>query len=145
MTRGAREKEGAWGFTLIETIVSVGLLGILALTVLGGLLFGMTQAHGGLNRAGAAAWAQAEFDYLRVQGYANLAAGTRTLTQTTGYTTYGSVAEPTIPAGFDHAVVTISAVASPPVKQVTVTLYQSPSSTYATLGTYVGNYTQPAP
>lgn len=138
-------RRGVVGFTMIETIVSVGLLGVIALTVLGGLLFSMTQAHGGLNRASAAAWAQAEFDYMRVQGYANLAAGTRTLTQTTGYTTYGGIAEPRIPAGFDHAVVTISAVASPPVKQATVTLYQAPSSAYATLSTYVGNYTQPAP
>ena len=130
---------------MIETIVSTGLLGVIALTVLGGLLFGMTQAHGGLNRAAAAAWAQAEFDYMRVQGYTNLAAGTRTLTQTTGYTTYGGIAEPQIPASFDHAIVTVSAVANPPVKQATVTLYQAPSSAYATLSTYVGNYTQPAP
>ena len=145
MTRGARREDGPCGFTMIETIVSVGLLGVISITVLGGLLFGMTQARSGLNRAGAAAWAQAEFDYLRVQGYANLAAGTRTLTQTTGYTTYGSIAEPPIPAGFDHAVVTIGAVATPPVKQVTVTLYQTASSAYTTISTYVGNYTQPAP
>jgi type II secretory pathway pseudopilin PulG len=145
VTHGGRRDSGAFGFTMIETIVSTGLLGVIALTVLGGLLFGMTQAHGGLNRAAAAAWAQAEFDYLRVQGYANLAPGTRTLTQTAGYTTYGSIAEPAIPAGFDHAVVSISAVANPPVKQVTVSLYLAPSSTYATLSTYVGNFTQPAP
>lgn len=136
---------GRRGFTMIETIVSTGLLGIIALTVLGGLLFGMTQAHSGLNRAAAAAWAQAEFDYLRLQGYTNLATGTRTLTQASGYTTYGSIAEPTIPASFDHAVVTVSTVVNPPLKQATVTLYQAPSSAYATLSIYVANYTQPAP
>ncbi len=141
---GARVR-GARGFTMIETIVSTAILGIIALTVLGGLFFGMTQAHNGLNRAGAAAWAQAELDFLRVQGYTNLATGSRTLTQTTGYTTYGSIAEPTIPAGFDHAVITVSAVSGVSVKQATVTLYQTSSSVYATLSIYVASYTQPSP
>jgi prepilin-type N-terminal cleavage/methylation domain-containing protein len=131
------------GFTMIETIVSMALLGVVALTVLGGLLFGMTQTHGGLNRAAAAAWAQTELDYLRAEGFGALTTGTRTLTPTSGYTTYGSVSEPTIPAGFDHAVVTISTVGGVAVKQATVTLYQSPSSVYATLSIYVANYTHP--
>lgn len=128
---------------MIETIVSMALLGVISLTVLGGLLFGMTQTHSGLNRAAAAAWGQTELDYLRAEGYSNLTAGTRTLTSTSGYTTYGSIAEPTIPAGFDHAVVTVSTVGSLAVKQATVTLYQSPSSVYATLSTYVANYMHP--
>lgn len=130
---------------MIETIVSVALLGIIALTVLGGLLFGITQAHSGLNRAAAAAWAQAELDYLRLQGYTNLATGSRTLTQTTGYTTYGTVSEPQIPAGYDHAVITVSTVTGLLVKQATVSLYQSPSSVYATLSIYVAQSTQPSP
>jgi type II secretory pathway pseudopilin PulG len=130
---------------MIETIVSVALLGVIALTVLGGLLFGITQARGGLNRAAAAAWAQAELDYLRVQGYTNLATGSRTLTQTTGYTTYGTVSEPQIPAGYDHAVITVSTVTGLLVKQATVSLYQSPSSVYATLSIYVAQSTQPSP
>ncbi len=145
MRRQWPRSRGVRGFTMIETIVSTALLGVVALTVLGGLLFGMTQAHGGLNRAGAAAWSQAELDFLRVQGYTNLATGTRTLTQTTGYTTYGSISEPTIPAGFDHAVITVTAVTGVSVKQAAVTLYQSPSSVYATLSIYVANYTQPSP
>lgn len=143
--RPSEPRRRADGFTLIETVVSTAILGIIGLTVLGGLLFGMAQAHGGLNRAAAAGWSQAELDYLRVQGYTNLATGTRTLTATTGYTTYGSMSEPTIPAGFDHAVVTVGAVAGLQVKQATVTLYQSPSSVYAVLSIYVANYTQPAP
>lgn len=133
------------GFTLIETVVSTALLGVIALTVLGGLLFGMTQAHSGLNRAAAAAWAQTEMDYIQVHGYQGLSTGTRTLTQTSGYTTYGNVSEPQIPNGFDHATITITAVAGLPVKQATVILYQSPSSVYATLITDVADHTQPAP
>lgn len=145
MIRGRRLSRGAAGFTLIETVVSTAILGIIALTVLGGLFFGMTQAHSGLNRAAAAAWAQAELDYLRVQGYANLATGSRTLTQTTGYTTYGSISEPVIPAQFDHAAITVTAVSGVLVKRATVTLYQTSSSVYATLSIYVASYTQPSP
>lgn len=145
MTRPGAGACGGRGFTMIETIASVALLGVVALTVLGGLLFSMTQAHSGLNRAGAAAWAQAELDYLRVQGYTNLAAGSHTLTQNSGYTTYGALSEPQIPAGYDHAVITVSPVTGLLVKQATATLYQSPSSVYATVSTYVAQSTQPSP
>jgi hypothetical protein len=130
---------------MVETIVSTALLGIISLTVLGALLFGMTQAHGGLNRAGAAAWVQAECDFLRAQGYANLSTGSRTLTPVTGYTTYGSLSEPQIPEGFDHAVVSVTTVSGLPVKQATVTLYQAPSSIYAAVSIYVAEYLQPWP
>jgi type II secretory pathway pseudopilin PulG len=134
---------GGGGFTVIETVVATALLGILTIAVLGGLLFGMTQARGGQNRAASASWAQAELAYLLLEGYSNLSLTTRTLTQTTGYTTFGAIQEPQIPAGFDHAVVSVQAVSGVSVKQVTVTLYQDPSSAYTTLSTYVSNYTHP--
>jgi type II secretory pathway pseudopilin PulG len=134
---------GGTGFTIVETVVATALLGILTLTVLGGLLFGLTQAHGSQNRAAAASWAQAELDYLQLEGYSYLSITTWTLTQTTGYTTFGGISEPTIPAGFDHAVVSIQAVTGVSVKQVTITLYQAPSSVYTILSTYVSNYTHP--
>ena len=135
---------GGPGFTIVETVVATALLGILTLTVLGGLLFGLTQAHGSQNRAAAASWAQAELDYLQLEGYSGLTVPTtRTLTTTTGYTTYGGISEPTIPAGFDHAVVSIQSVTGVSVMQVTITLYQAPSSVYTTLSTYVSNYTHP--
>jgi type II secretory pathway pseudopilin PulG len=134
---------GGPGFTIVETVVSTAMLGILTLTVLGGLLFGLTQAHGSQNRAAAASWAQAELDYLQLEGYSNLSLTTWTLTPTTGYTTFGGISEPTIPAGFDHAVVSIQSVTGVSVKQVTITLYQAPSSVYTILSTYVSNYTHP--
>ncbi len=131
------------GFTLVETVVSVALAGIMATTALGGLLFCITQTQTGRARAEAAAWAQAELDYLRLEGYSFLV-NTRTLTKTTGYTTFGDVAEPTIPAGFDHAVVTAQDVSGMPVRQVTIRLYQAPTSTpYTILSTYVANFLYP--
>jgi type II secretory pathway pseudopilin PulG len=138
-----QSRDGERGFTIVEAVVATALLGVIAMTVLGGLLFGMTQAHSGLNRAAAAAWAQTELDYLRLQGYAGLTPATRTLSPTGGYTTYGSIAEPHIPAGFDHAVITIQTLPGLPVKQGTVTLYQTASSVYATLAMYVSNFTHP--
>jgi len=129
--------------TLIETVVASALLWIVAAVALGGVMFGLTQARGGQNRAAAAAWAQAEFDYLRVQGYTTLSATTRTLTQTTGYTTFGNIAEPQIPFGFDHATVNITAVAGLSAYQVTLTLYQTSSSVFDTESAYVANYTPP--
>src|SRR5205807_8186646 len=114
---------GQRGFTIIETVMSTALLGIVVLSALGGLLFGMTQARGSQNRAQAATWAEAEMSYLLIQGYGCLSAQTYTLTQATGYHTFGSLTEPTIPASFDHSVIGISAVTGVPVWQVTITVY----------------------
>src|SRR3972149_835379 len=79
---------GQAGFTLVELVVSATVLALMATTVLGGLLYGMTEARRGKLRAEAVAWVQAELDYLRVQGYSfladDVAAGTRTLTQSGG-------------------------------------------------------------
>jgi type II secretory pathway pseudopilin PulG len=135
---------GRRGFSIVETVVATALLGILTITALGGLLFGMTQARGGQDRAASTSWAQAELDFLMLEGYSGLTVPTtRTLTQTAGYTTYGGILEPTIPAGFDHAVINVQGVTGVSVKQVTVTLYQAPSSIYTTLSTYVSNYSHP--
>ncbi len=141
-----RSQFGQHGFTIIESVVSIALLGILVLSALGGLLFGMTQARGGQNRAAAATWAEAEMSFLLLQGYAGLSgtAWPRTLTQTTGYTPYNALAEPTIPAGFDHAVINgqdVVAVTGK-VEQITITLYQTSTKVYTTFSTYVSNYTK---
>lgn len=141
-----RPARAGGGFTLVEIVVATALLGLIATTVLSGLLYGMTAARHGQNRAAAAAWVQAELDYLRVQGYSFLAddvtAGTRTLTKTGGYTTYGDLSEPRIPAGFDRAVVRAEDVAGLPLRKLTVTLYETPSSPpYTILSTYVANFT----
>ena len=131
------------GFALIEAVVSMFLLGVLATSALGGLLFAMMGARSDLARASASAWEQAELDYLSLQGYANLPASTRTLTQSDGYTVYGGYTEPTIPEGFDHAVVSVQDVVGLQVKQLTVTLYETSSTPYTVFSTYLSNFTYP--
>src|SRR3972149_9772098 len=132
----SRRRRRAWvlrgqaGFTLVELVVSATVLALMATTVLGGLLYGMTEARRGKLRAEAAAWVQAELDYLRVQGYSfladDVAAGTRTLTQSSGYTTYGDLAEPRIPAGVDRAVIRAEDGAAPPLRKLTLPPYSTP-------------------
>lgn len=137
-------REPARRATVIEAIALGALPGIIALTVLVGLLFGLALAQArGLGRAGAAAWAQAELDYLHAQGYDGLATGTRTLTQTSGRTTYGHINEPTLPPGFDHAVISVRALPGVAEKQAIVTLYQAPSVIYATVSVYAGRPVPP--
>lgn len=139
-----QSQRGQRGFTLLEAVVAVALLGILAPTVLGGLLFGIAQARGSLDRAAADAWAQEELDYLLIQGYSGLTVPTtRTLTQTAGYTNYGAISEPQIPAGFDHAVISLQAVAGASAKQLTVTLYRGPSTPPISTATFISNLASP--
>lgn len=122
--------------------MALAILGVSAAMALSGLLFGMTQAQRARARAESGAWMQAELDYLRSQGHAGLAddvaAGTRTLTQTAGYTTFGSLVEPQIPPGSDRAVVRVTDVTDMPLRLVTVTLFDDPGSTPAlVLSSYV--------
>ena len=146
------------GTTLVETIVATVVLAILSTTALGGVLFGLSQTRTTFNRASAAAWVESEFDFLRLvdnsgpTGFTNtiLNVGTTTLTQTSGYRTFGTnLTEPTIPTYFDHATVAVACYNPPnncatfPVKQVTVTLYSGPSTSFYVLSTYVSQYTHP--
>jgi len=140
-----RSSRSLRGFGLIDTVVALALAGVMASTVLGGLLFAISQARSGRARAESAAWAQAELDYLRLEGYSVLTVpSTRTLTQTGGYTTFGDVTEPQIPAGFDHADIVAQDVSGMPVRKITIELYSTPSAApYTILSTYVANFVYP--
>lgn len=136
------------GFTLVEVVVAIALLGVVSTTILGGLLYGMTEARRGKLRGEAAAWVQSELDYLRLQGYSFIpSVGTeRVLTQTTGYTTYGSLQEPRIPAGFHRARILAEDTSGLPLRKLTIILYETPDSPpYTILSTYVANFTQALP
>lgn len=133
----------------MEVLVASVLLGVVLIFVLGGLLYGMKEGSRGMARAATAAWMDAEVNFLRVQGYAGLAddvtAGTRTLTQTTGYTIYGGLTEPTIPVGSDRAEVVVTNVTGLSLRQITLRLFETPASTSpeAVLSTYVANVSSP--
>ncbi|MGH2374521.1 MAG: type II secretion system protein [bacterium] len=147
-SKGSSPRAGG-GFTLVEIVVSTAILGLVTSALLSGLMYGMTAARRGQVRGTAAAWVQAELDYLRVQGYPfladDVAAGTRTLTKTLGYTTYGNLSEPRIPEQFDRAVVKAEDVAGLPLRRLTVTLYETPESPpFTILATYVSNFTYAA-
>jgi len=139
-----RSQPGQRGFTIIEVTVAMSVLGILAILALGGLMFGMSQARAGQNRAAAATWARAEGSYLQLQGYTALSTTVwpYTLTQTTGYHTFGNLSEPTIPAGLDHAVINGQTLSGVSVEQITITLYSTPTTVYTTFSTYLSNYTK---
>jgi hypothetical protein len=123
----------------------MALLSLVAYMVLGGLLFTMKQARRGFDRAQAAAWVQAELDFLRLLGY-GLDKGTRTM-PADGYLTHGDLREPPIPAGFDRAVIEVQPLndlLGIPLKSMTVRLYQTPTSPpYTILVTYVSNFSYP--
>ena len=141
------------GFTLLEVIIAASILSVVAVTILGGLLYSMTESRRGFNRAQAAAWVQSELDFLRTQGY-GVPLGTRRIPDTanpandpvTGYLpNYGNLMEPRIPPGFFQGeIITTAPFAGLPVNQLTVRLYQtSTSPPYTILATYVSQFDYP--
>ncbi len=142
------------GFTLIEVVVTLAILGIASTTVLGGLLSTMTQARRGYDRAQAVAWVQSELDFLRVQGYgiANTVTPRRipdpsdpANDPTTGYLPdYGVLQEPRIPVGFYQAEIEVADVGTLPLKRLSVRLYQTAGAPpYTILVTYVARFNYP--
>ncbi len=142
------------GFTLIEVVVSIAILGLISTTVMGGLLSSMTETRKGYNRAQAFAWVQSELDFLRVQGYGIATTTSRLIPDTsnpandptTGYLPNygGGLAEPRIPSGFYQAEIAVTQVTGLPAKEFTVRLYQAQGSpAYTILVTYVSNFNYP--
>lgn len=126
--------------------MAVAVLGMVATTVLGGVLFSLTQSRRAFVRAQAAAWVQSELDFLRAQGYGiPVTTAPRRFPDTTqannGYIDYGNLLEPRVPAGFYQAGVEVTAVSGLPLKRLVVRLYQTPTSQpYTILVTYVSNF-----
>jgi hypothetical protein len=124
--------------------VALAILAMVSTTVLGGLLYSLTEARRGYDRAQAAAWVQSELDFLRLQGY-GIAVSTRTVDQTSGYMAdYGGIAEPRIPQGFYEAEIQVTQVGGMPLKQLTVRLRQAAGAQwYTILTTYVSQFAYP--
>ncbi len=148
-----RSMKRAEGFTLLEVMIAASVLSVVAITVLGGLLYTMTESSRTYSRAQAAAWVQSELDFLRIQGY-GLPVGTRRIPDPsdalndplTGYLPdYGSLIEPRVPSGFYQAEIEVAApFGGLPLSQFTVRLYQKPASPpYTILVTYVSQFDYP--
>lgn len=128
--------------------MALAVLGMMATTVLGGVLFSLTQSRRAFIRAQAAAWVQSELDFLRVQGYGiPITVAPRRFPDATdpyannGYIDYGELLEPRVPAGFYQAGVEVTEVSGLPLKRLVVRLYQTPTSQpYTILVTYVANF-----
>jgi len=142
------------GFTLVEVVIAMALLAVVSLTVLSGIMYTLTEGRRAFDRAQAAAWVQSELDFLRVQGYGiPITATARRVPDTsnalndpaTGYLPdYGNLTEPRVPQGFYQAEIQVTSVGGLPLKQLTVRLYQSPSSPpYTILATYVSQFNYP--
>jgi type II secretory pathway pseudopilin PulG len=139
---------------LLEVTIAMVVLSVVAVTVLGGILYAIGEARRGYDRAQAAAWVQSELDFLRVQGYGiPFTATPRRIPDptnpqnnpTTGYyPDYGGLAEPRVPTGFYQAEIEVTAVGGLPLKQLTVRLYQTAGAApYTILASYVSQFDYP--
>jgi hypothetical protein len=102
----------------------------------------MTQARRGFDRAQAAAWVQAEMDFLRLRGY-GLPTPLRTIPDD-GYLTEGNLVEPRLPGVFAKAQIEVAEVPGLPLNRLTVRLCQtSCAQPYTILVTYISNFSYP--
>jgi prepilin-type N-terminal cleavage/methylation domain-containing protein len=142
------------GFSLVEVVVSIAIVGVIATSVFGGIISSITQTRRAYDRAQAAAWVQSELDFLRIQGYgiATTAAPRHVPDPSdpmndpsTGYLPdYGALREPRIPEGFYRATIEVTPETGLPLKRLTLRLQQTPGSQpYTILVTYVSQFDYP--
>lgn len=109
----------------MDIIVGLSVLAFVTLAVMNIFLAGVGQARTAGVHGEAAAWVQAEVDYLRALGYGHacLAAGTRTRTPGTAGCT---ALDPALPAAFTRATITVEAdVPLPRTKRVTIEVFRA--------------------
>ena len=128
------------GFTQIEVLTAMLIIGLATPFLMGGVLGGLRQAHHSQQHAAATTWVQGEIDALRRQCFTDLRPSVRTLTPQSRPTN-----DLPLPAGFQAGVVEIAAV-EPALLRATVSLYQraGPGSTpreppLLSVTTYVGD------
>ncbi len=113
-----RDAAGPKGFTYIEVLVAILIIGLVTPIFVGGLLGSLTHARRAQDHGGATAWLQGEVDYLRGQCYERLTPSTRKVTSETL-----RPGEPRLPAGFAAAMVRIDATAEA-LFRVTASLFR---------------------
>lgn len=97
---------GPKGFTYIEVLVAILIIGLVTPVFVGGLLGSLTHARRAQDHGGATAWLQGEVDYLRGQCYERLSPSIRKVTASTL-----RPGEPRLPMGFAAGLVRIDATA----------------------------------
>jgi type II secretory pathway pseudopilin PulG len=106
------------GFTQIEVLTAMLIIGLATPFLMGGVLGGLRQAHHSQQHAAATAWVQGEIDALRRQCFTELGPSVRIVTPQSL-----APSDLPLPAGFQAGVVEV-AVAQPGLLSATVSLYQ---------------------
>ncbi len=128
------------GFTQIEVLTAMLVIGIATPFLMGAIIGGLTQARHSQDRGAATAWAQGEIELLRLRCYGRLTPSSRKLTPSTV-----EAGELPPPPGFAAGYVQLDA-AGPALLKATVSLYRqdwtgaAPTNLpYATTSTYIGD------
>jgi hypothetical protein len=128
------------GFTQVEVLTAMLVIGIAVPFLMGAVIGGLTQARHSQDRGVATAWVQGEIDLLRLRCYGALAPSDRKVTPSTL-----EAGELPPPPGFAAGYVRLDS-AGPALLRATVSLYRMDwtgavpeDPAYATTTTYIGD------
>ncbi len=113
-----RLRAGASGFTLVEVLVAMIIVGLVTPFLMSGLISSLARARQSHDRGTATAWTQAEIEYLRSRCYERLSPSMRKIGRSTR-----QAGEPGLPDGFAAAEVRLESAGSTGLK-ATVSLYK---------------------
>jgi len=118
-----RPGSGSAGFTHVEVLIAILIIGMTTPIFVGGLVGSLSGARRSQERGAAAGWVQGAIDALRAQCLSNVSPSVRKVTTATRRT-----GEPPLPVGFAAAVVSIEPAREGPVGatllRATVSLYR---------------------
>jgi type II secretory pathway pseudopilin PulG len=106
------------GFTQIEVLTAMLIIGLATPFLMGGVLGGLRQAHRSQQHAAATAWVQGEIDALRRRCFTDLGPSVRIVTPQSL-----APGDLPLPAGFQAGIIEV-ALAQPGLLSATVGLYQ---------------------
>lgn len=123
MTRGDRRPRNrrrgeSGGFSQIEVLIAMLIIGLATPFLMGGVIGALTQARHSQDRGAATAWAEGELDFLRGQCYLHLRPSAHKVTPA-----FAEPGELPPPAGFSAGDVRLE-VAGPGLLRATVSLYR---------------------